>query len=140
MSQVFPAVSAMFHKHRELVNQDFSSHTSRPALDSSFDEFGAGVLTGREKEVAKLVLTGHSSESISLRLGTSVATIKTHRRNIHSKLETGSQAELFFRFIEFLTTRSTPWCLMLWDDGFASWKPSACRRKGCCGNRTLGLH
>jgi len=106
MSQVFPAVSAVFHKHWELVNQDFSTHVGRPSLDSSFDEFGADVLTEREKEVVKLVLTGHSSESISLRLGTSVPTIKSHRRNIYSKLEVGSQAELFSRFIGFLTKRS----------------------------------
>jgi len=107
ISQAFPVASAVFHKHWELVNQDFSTHVGRPSLDSSFDEFGADVLTEREKEVVKLVLTGHSSESISLRLGTSVATIKTHRRNIYAKLEIGSQAELFFRFIEFLTTRSS---------------------------------
>jgi len=108
ISQVFSAICAVFRKHWELVNQDFSAHVGRPSLDSSFDEFGADVLTEREKEVVKLVLTGHSSESISLRLGTSVPTIKTHRRNIYAKLEIGSQAELFFRFIGFLTSRSAP--------------------------------
>jgi DNA-binding CsgD family transcriptional regulator len=105
MKQVFPVASAVLHKHWELMNQDFSAHESRPSLDSSFDEFGAAVLTDRERQVVKLVLTGHSSESISLRLGTSVPTIKTHRRNIYSKLEIGSQAELFSRFIGFLTSR-----------------------------------
>ncbi|PCH75503.1 MAG: helix-turn-helix transcriptional regulator [Rhodobacteraceae bacterium] len=105
ISQVFATASAVFHKHWELVNQDFSAHVGQPSLDSSFVDFGADVLTEREKEVVKLVLTGHSSESISLRLGTSVATIKTHRRNIYAKLKIGSQAELFFRFIGFLTTR-----------------------------------
>jgi len=105
MTQAFPVIAAVFHKHWELMNQDFSAQASRPSLDSSFDDFGAEVLTGREKEVVKLVLTGHSSESISLRLGTSVPTIKTHRRNIYAKLEIGSQAELFSRFIGFLTSR-----------------------------------
>lgn len=105
MKQVFPVVSSVFHKHWELMNQDFSSHESRPSLDSCFHEFGAAILTDREKEVVKLVLTGHSSQSISLRLGISVPTIKSHRRNIYSKLEIGSQAELFSRFIGYLTSR-----------------------------------
>ncbi len=106
MTRAFPVVSAVFHKHWELVNQDFTGHASRPSLDTSFDDFGADVLTEREKEVVKLVLTGHSSESISLRLGTSVATIKSHRRNIYAKLDIGSQAELFSLFIRFLTSRT----------------------------------
>lgn len=108
MTQVFPIASAVFNKHWELVNQDFSTHISQPSLDGSFAEFGGDVLTNREQQVLKLVLTGHSSESISLRLGTSVATIKTHRRNIYAKLEIGSQAELFTKFIGFLTSRPRP--------------------------------
>ncbi len=105
MKQVFPVASAVLHKHWELANQEFSAHVSRPSLDSSFDDFGAEILTQREQEVVKLVLTGHSSESISLRLGTTVPTIKSHRRNIYAKLEIGSQAELFSHFIRFLTQR-----------------------------------
>ena len=103
MTQIFSIIQAVFHKHWELVNHDFTAHASRPSLDSAFDDFGADKLTTREQEVVKLVLTGHSSESISLRLGTSVPTIKSHRRNIYAKLEIGSQAELFSRFISFLT-------------------------------------
>ena len=106
MRQVFPVAAAVFQRHWQLMNQDFSTHASRPSLDSSFDEFGADILTDRENQVVKLVLTGHSSESISLRLGTSVPTIKSHRRNIYSKLEIGSQAELFARFIGFLAART----------------------------------
>lgn len=105
MTRLFPVASAVIHKHWQLANRDFTAHTSRPSLDSSFDEFGADVLTEREQEVVKLVLTGHSSESISLCLGTSVATIKSHRRNIYAKFEICSQAELFSQFICFLTSR-----------------------------------
>ena len=108
MQQVFPVVPIVFRKHWQLMKQDFTGHPGRPNLDTSFDEFGADVLTDREKQVVKLVLTGHSSESISLRLGTSVPTIKSHRRNIYAKLEIGSQAELFSRFIGFLTNRPRP--------------------------------
>lgn len=108
LARVFPVASAVLHKHWQLAKQDFSAQASRPSLDNSFDDFGADVLTNREAQVVKLVLTGHSSESISLRLGISVATIKTHRRNIYAKLQIGSQAELFSRFIRFLSTRSAP--------------------------------
>lgn len=105
MQQIFPVILAVFCKHWTLANQNYTAQPSRPSLDTSFDDFGADVLTDREKEVVKLVLTGHSSESISLRLGTSVPTIKSHRRNIYAKLKIGSQAELFSRFIGFLTSR-----------------------------------
>ncbi|MBL4768166.1 MAG: helix-turn-helix transcriptional regulator [Rhodobacteraceae bacterium] len=102
MTQAFPVASAVFHKHWELEKQDFNTHISQPSLDGSFTEFGGDILTDREQQVLKLVLTGHSSGAISLQLGISVATIKTHRRNIYAKLEIGSQAELFSRFIMFL--------------------------------------
>ncbi|MFT5006444.1 MAG: DNA-binding CsgD family transcriptional regulator [Paracoccaceae bacterium] len=105
-TQVFPVASAVFHKHWQLVKQDFSTHISQPSLDGSFAEFGGDILTNREQQVLKLVLTGHSSGAISLRLGTSVATIKTHRRNIYAKLKIGTQAELFTKFIEFLTSHT----------------------------------
>ena len=54
--------------------------------------------------MVKLVLTGHSGESISLRLGTSIPTVKSHRRNVYAKLDIGSQAELSLLFMGFLTS------------------------------------
>ena len=52
-------------------------------------------LSAREEEVARLLLTGCSSEAISLRLGITRYTVKDHRKQIFRKLRIGSLAELF---------------------------------------------
>lgn len=52
-------------------------------------------LTEREVQVAQLILTGHGSEAIGLKLNLALPTVKTHRRNIYRKLGISSQAELF---------------------------------------------
>lgn len=51
-------------------------------------------LTAREAAVVDLVLQGHSSESIGLRLGISTGTVKVHRRNVYRKLGISSQTQL----------------------------------------------
>ena len=52
-------------------------------------------LSTREKQVAELILAGHSSLSIGNHLGIALPTVKTHRKNIYQKLEISTQAELF---------------------------------------------
>jgi len=47
---------------------------------------GASPLTERELEVLKLIVDGHSNESIAQKLYITVGTVKTHVRNILSKL------------------------------------------------------
>ncbi|MFM2281659.1 MAG: hypothetical protein RLZZ444_3890 [Pseudomonadota bacterium] len=56
-------------------------------------------LTHREKSIIELVLQGHSSESIGLRLGVATGTIKVHRRNIYRKLGISSQAQLMSLYL-----------------------------------------
>lgn len=72
-------------------------------VDGAFESFGDPVLTSREREVARLVLRGHSSESIANLLAISPATVKIHRRHIYSKLNISSQSELFSLFIDILS-------------------------------------
>ena len=55
-------------------------------------------LTPRESAIIELVLQGHSSESVGLRLGISTGTVKVHRRNVHRKLGISSQTQLFSLF------------------------------------------
>ena len=43
-------------------------------------------LTGREREVLGLLGQGDASKAIARRLGLSVGTVETHRRNIAAKL------------------------------------------------------
>ena len=56
-------------------------------------------LTQRETTIIELVLQGHSSESIGLRLGVATGTVKVHRRNIYRKLGISSQAQLMSHYL-----------------------------------------
>ncbi|QGH60729.1 helix-turn-helix transcriptional regulator [Serratia proteamaculans] len=53
------------------------------------------LLTPREREIVDLILDGCGSQQIADRLFISLGTVKNHRKNIYSKLDIGSQAELF---------------------------------------------
>ncbi|WP_236545153.1 helix-turn-helix transcriptional regulator [Tropicimonas marinistellae] len=52
-------------------------------------------LSQRQSEVALLILRGHSSVSIGLRLGISPQTVKVFRKQLYRKCGISSQAELF---------------------------------------------
>jgi DNA-binding NarL/FixJ family response regulator len=52
------------------------------------------VLTDREREVLQQLAEGLSTKETAARLGVSVKTVETHRRNIMDKLELHSVAEL----------------------------------------------
>ena len=51
-------------------------------------------LTVREKEVLQHILSGKSNREIAQALFISESTVKTHARNIFSKYDVGSRAEL----------------------------------------------
>ena len=72
------------------------------AIDHLFQGFGRGKLSPRERDVALLILKGHSSESLGYHLGISVATVKTHRQKLYAKLNLSSQQELFAAFLQSL--------------------------------------
>jgi DNA-binding CsgD family transcriptional regulator len=56
-------------------------------------------LTEREAAIVELVLQGHSSESIALRLGIATGTVKVHRRNVYRKLGISSQTQLLSLYL-----------------------------------------
>lgn len=60
------------------------------------------VLSPRQAEVALLILQGHSSASIGLRLGLSPQTVKVFRRQLYARCQVSSQAELFAMLIPIL--------------------------------------
>lgn len=60
-------------------------------------------LSERQAQVALLILQGHSSVSIGLRLGISAQTVKVFRRQIHHRCAISSQAELFALLLPLLT-------------------------------------
>jgi DNA-binding CsgD family transcriptional regulator len=72
-------------------------------IQAAFMSFGAQWLTEREREVAHFVLRGHSVKSTAQELHISPETVRMHRKNLYSKLDISSQAELFALFIDWLT-------------------------------------
>lgn len=69
-------------------------------VSRALSSFGESQLTPREREVATLILKGHSSASISEVTGIAVGTVKIHRRNLYRKLGISSQSELLSKFLE----------------------------------------
>ena len=62
-------------------------------------------LTGREKEILKLIIAEYSSPDISKKLYISVGTVDTHRRNLISKLGEKNTAGLVRKAIEYQLVR-----------------------------------
>lgn len=60
------------------------------------------ALSPRQAEVALLILRGHSSVSIGLRLGISPQTVKVFRKQLYKKCLISSQAELFSLLVPLL--------------------------------------
>lgn len=55
----------------------------------------ACTLSARECEICALIVLGHTSESIALKLDVTVNTVLTYRKRAYAKLGIGSQNELF---------------------------------------------
>ncbi|WP_372394090.1 helix-turn-helix transcriptional regulator [Azospirillum sp. HJ39] len=89
---VLPFLTTVFRRHWQSAGL--------PA-DSQDDRIDCGLLqrierlSPREKEIVGLLIGGHSTLSISLRLDISGTTVKTHRKNLYSKLGVGTIHELF---------------------------------------------
>jgi DNA-binding CsgD family transcriptional regulator len=101
LSTVIPFVAASvrrYWRHARLMHPanapDMGSDTVRA--------FGGNLLSPRERELAHLLLRGHSTASVGLRLGISTTTVKTHRKNLYSKLGIATQAEFFSLFLDSL--------------------------------------
>ncbi|MFN6951189.1 MAG: LuxR C-terminal-related transcriptional regulator [Albidovulum sp.] len=108
LSEAAPVVEAAAVRNWQGLAEDFD----RPAapgregsagqIERTFQRFGAGQLTAREREVAEYTLKGYSAEALGRMLGIAPGTVRIHRRNIYAKLGISSQGELFARFIDTL--------------------------------------
>ncbi|SDI63000.1 regulatory protein, luxR family [Pseudomonas panipatensis] len=72
-------------------------------IRAAFMNFGSDRLTEREREIAHLLLRGHSVKSSARVLEISPETVRMHRKHLYTKLAINSQAELFSLFIDWLT-------------------------------------
>lgn len=100
---VLPLVFALMERHHQfaaLPKPDAADRLVHRKVEATMANFGASVLTRREREVVFYMLSGYSSEQTAERLKTAEGTIRNQRKSIHRKLETGSQAELFSLFIQ----------------------------------------
>ena len=100
--RVAPLVAALAEHHWAGLTAD-----TGPADDVSGDLIGALAaqdihITARQAEVALLILRGHSTTSISLRLGLSPQTVKVFRRQLYARCGLSSQAELFALMLPLL--------------------------------------
>lgn len=102
MRLIEPVIAALFNAYWAQARVRLSQVANSPSLDDLLRDFGRDTLTQREREVAQLILRGHSGESISLHLDISRATVKSHRQNIYGKLNVATQQELFSHFLKSL--------------------------------------
>ncbi len=72
------------------------------SVQQAFEHFGCDVLTERERQVAHMILRGHSVKSTAQQMGIAIETVRMHRKNLYLKLAISSQSELFALFIEWL--------------------------------------
>ena len=101
LSQVVPVLGALLRRHwARFGAAKLEASPPDHRIDRIFASFGAEVLTEREQEVIRLILRGHSSQSIAFNLGISLGTVKTHRKNAYAKLDISSQSELLSLFLE----------------------------------------
>lgn len=102
--QVSPVVLALIE--RQWIGLDNSATISETDVVTRLMEatrLGHDVsLSPRQAQVAILILRGHSSVSIGLKLGISPQTVKVFRKQLFRKCEISSQAELFNMMLPLL--------------------------------------
>jgi DNA-binding CsgD family transcriptional regulator len=102
IERIFSTVNAILLKWWDTKQQQSKDTFLDTHLESALRHFGSSILTQRESQILQLVLRGYAVKSIAQKLTISTETIKHHRKNIYSKLDIGSQAELFHLFIDSL--------------------------------------
>lgn len=103
--RVFPILASCFRRHWQLCSGSIEPRLEEAQLDRALHDFAADTLSPREQDVVQYILMGHSTHSISSHLGTSIPTVKTHRKNAYRKLTIATQAELFAQFVAFIFSR-----------------------------------
>jgi DNA-binding CsgD family transcriptional regulator len=99
LSPVIPFLAASVRRYWRRARLMHVSNAPEARADAAVRGFGRNLLSPRERELAHMLLRGHSTASVGLRLGISTTTVKTHRKNLYSKLGIATQAEFFSLFL-----------------------------------------
>lgn len=96
-------VVALAERHWATLAPDDAQAPDVPArIAAALASRHAIRLSPRQAEVALLVLRGHSTVSIGLRMGVSPQTVKVFRRQVYARCGISSQAELFALMLPLL--------------------------------------
>lgn len=101
----FPVIQQAFRICWDYLREagEQAEETLHSQLEVALGMFGDSVLTGRESEIIRMYLKGHNTRSIAERLSISTHTVSLHRKHSYTKLDIGSQFELFHLFIDSLS-------------------------------------
>ena len=100
LRDILPTIETLCQAHWTSSAQQHDDSMLRTQLGSALESFGCSLLTEREAQVINLVLHGHSTKTVAEKLSISMETVKLHRKHAYAKLEVGSQAELFYLFLD----------------------------------------
>lgn len=103
LNDIYPVIQSIIRQFWLSQSQDYVKYEkSEGAMKQALSSFGSGVLTPREQQITGLILQGHSSKAIANMLEISLGTVKVHRKNIHTRLNTSTQSEIFTLFLAHL--------------------------------------
>ncbi|WP_299235465.1 helix-turn-helix transcriptional regulator [uncultured Halomonas sp.] len=98
-----PIISSSISRHcKSFIPSAKIDVEEKKGGDGQFADIFQGRLTSTQRDVAKLILRGHSSSSIALIMNITKGTVKLHKSNIYKRLSISSQSELFRMFIDYL--------------------------------------
>lgn len=98
-----PIVTALAEQHWTGIAEPPQARDDVPGALVAAMAVQHGIrLSQRQAEVALLILRGHSTASIGLRLGLSPQTVKVFRKQLYAKCNLSSQAELFALMVPLL--------------------------------------
>lgn len=98
LAYLFPLLESLICQFWLASSLHLPSPHESPTLLASF---GQESLSERERQVAWLILRGHTGPEMARALGITLGTVKNHRKRLYAKLNIGSQAELFRQFMLF---------------------------------------
>ena len=96
-----PLISALVRLRWQMIGTRVTQgQVVNVQMATALENFGHDILSYRERQIAELILRGHSSKSGARELGISSETERVHRKRLYSKLGISSQSELFWMFIQ----------------------------------------